>query len=152
MSTKVIRRNFDINSTGNLNATSADVLNDIDSQAQTFMEDPRSKLNSGRILINQMSSPGCYNENLNSEQNQPLNSRRNPFTFDTQEGENSYLNQKIIKIIDEDAGFSSEEAEDTLVGHGVSQFYYILLQAIQSRAMLKDQINEYQRKLHKLMM
>ena len=68
-----------------------------------------------------MSSPGVYNDNITSENNQPLNSRRNPFTLDTQEGENSYLNQKIIKIIDED-GFSSEDAEDTLVGHGVSIF------------------------------
>ena len=33
LSTKMIKRNFDINSTGNLNATSADVLNDVDSQA-----------------------------------------------------------------------------------------------------------------------
>ena len=33
MSTKVIRKSFEINSTGNLNATSSDVLNDVDSQA-----------------------------------------------------------------------------------------------------------------------
>jgi len=60
-----------------------------------------------------MSSPGPYNENLTSDQNLPINSRRgNPFTFDSQEEENSYLHHKIIKVIDEDS-YSSEESEDT---------------------------------------
>jgi len=52
MSTKVIRRHFDINSAGTLNATSAGVLNEVDSHAHTFMEEPRSKLFTGRIMMN----------------------------------------------------------------------------------------------------
>lgn len=83
MSTKIIRRHFDINSACTLNATSAGVLHEVDSHTHTFMEEPRTKLFTGRIMMNQMSSPGVYNDNNTSENNQQLNSRRNPFPFDT---------------------------------------------------------------------
>jgi hypothetical protein len=134
LSTKVIKKPFDVNSTGNLIATTSD----LDSQAHTFMDDPRSKQLSDRaIMINQMSSPG----GLASDQ--PLASRRggnlghNPFTFDSQEGEGSH---NIIKVIHEDDS-SDEDSEEEGI-HSV----------IQSREQLQQQINEYQRKLQRLIM
>jgi len=73
-----------------------------------------------------------------SSPEQPLTSRRNPFTFDTQEEKAAVGEpQKLPNYFNDSDCFSSEEeAEETLVGDGE----------------LKGHIEDYQKKLQRMLM
>lgn len=123
MSTKVIKRNFELASNSNLRSAESGLDFDSNYAGNTMMDDARGKILTARNGTVSNDGGGCGDISIINEHNRPSsNSRRNanPFTFDTED--ENYVNQRMMQIIDED-GFSDDGGDDieddTLVGHNV---------------------------------